>query len=399
MFTRLFKRDKKDKKKDEERASEKAGDKKRNNSTITQTQGLGAEEPQDKVTKADFESLSVLGKGSFAYVVLVRRVGTNNYYAMKVVNKQGLLEHNRYQDVFVERNVLSRINHPYLLKLYWTFQSERKLFFVMEYMPGGDLDKYMNSMPTKQLDLFTTKLYGAQIISAILCLHEHGVIYRDLKPENVLLSGEGHCVLADFGLSKDFYNKKDGAAISDDDMRANSFVGSPFYVAPDVLKQVEYTNAVDFWSFGVLLYRMLCGRAPFNGKSMKEVFDNILYSDLRFPSSVQLPPEAKDLISRLLVKDASRRIKGPDVKAHSFWTGINFDDVMAKKIKPPNWTPIPSVEQVMAERANGAGGGALAGKNPAQIVNTPLETSKLSARQQMLFKGFSCTADNHLSNT
>lgn len=158
----------------------------------------------------------------------------------------------------------------------------------MDYMPGGDLDKYMNSLPNRQLDLFTAKLYGEEILLAILCLHEHSVIYRDLKPENILLSAEGHCAIADFGLSKDFY--KEGEDVTDKDLRANSFVGSPFYVAPDVLRQREYTNAVDFWSFGILLYRMLCGRTPFNGKSMKEVFDNILYSDLRFPSSIQLSP-------------------------------------------------------------------------------------------------------------
>ncbi|KAH9599585.1 Protein kinase domain [Trypanosoma melophagium] len=390
MFARLFKKDKKDKKeKEEERSSEKGGDKKHNNHDKTVP-------PQEKVTREDFETIDILGKGSFAQVVLVRRVGTKDYYAMKVVNKQGLIEHNRYRDVFIERNVLSRINHPYLLKLYWTFQTEHKLFFVMEYMPGGDLDKYMNSIPSKQLDIFTAKLYGAEILSAILCLHEQSVIYRDLKPENILLTAEGHCVLADFGLSKDFYNEKDGADGVNKNMRANSFVGSPFYVAPDVLKQSEYTSAVDFWSFGILLYRMLCGRTPFNGKSMREVFDNILYSDLRFPSSVQLPSEAKDLISRLLVKDAGRRIKGPEVKAHPFWTGINFDEVMEKKVKPPKWTPIPPVDQILTERANAASGGSSSTKNPGNVVNTPAQTSQLNARQQQLFTGFSCTADSHL---
>ncbi|EKG02553.1 rac serine-threonine kinase, putative [Trypanosoma cruzi] len=390
MFLKLFKREKKEK--DEERSGEKASEKKAGNVNHTDKKAP----PQEKVTKDDFESLDVLGKGSFAYVVLVRRIGTNEYYAMKVVNKQGLLDHNRYRDVFVERNVLSRINHPYLLKLYWTFQSEHKLFFVMEYMPGGDLDKYMNNLPSKQFDLFTAKLYAAEILLALLFLHEHSVIYRDLKPENILLTGDGHCVLADFGLSKDFYNPKEGGDASTKDMRANSFVGSPFYVAPDVLKQNEYTNAVDFWSFGILLYRMLCGRTPFNGKSMREVFDNILYSDLRFPSSVQLPSEAKDLISRLLIKDANRRIKGPEIKAHLFWTGINFDEVMERKVKPPKWVPIPSPEQVMAERAK-AEGASISAKNPGQLVNTPAQSSQLNSRQQQLFTGFSCTADNHLN--
>lgn len=384
MFMKLFqKKDKKDK----EPSGSSSAPQKGNTPPPSQ--------PEEKVTKEDFESLDVLGKGSFAYVVLAKRIATGQYYAMKVVTKQGLLDHKRVQDVFTERNVLTRLSHPYLLKLHWTFQSDHKLFFVMDYMPGGDLDKYLNSQPNKLLEPFTARLYAAEVLSAILCLHEHGVIYRDLKPENILLSREGHCALADFGLSKDFH--KDGVEITNDDLRANSFVGSPFYVAPDVLKQKEYTLAVDFWSFGILLYRMLCGRAPFNGKSMKEVFDNILYSDLRFPSSVPVSPEAKDLISRLLTKDAAKRIKGPEVRAHPYWTGLSWDDLMAKRIKPPNWIPLPTVEELLASKAaNPQLHPQVSSKAPTQVVNTPAQSSQLAPNQQQLFGGFSCTADSHL---
>eukprot|EP00331_Platyophrya_macrostoma_P008945 CAMPEP_0176418766 /NCGR_PEP_ID=MMETSP0127-20121128/7656_1 /TAXON_ID=938130 /ORGANISM="Platyophrya macrostoma, Strain WH" /LENGTH=379 /DNA_ID=CAMNT_0017799133 /DNA_START=150 /DNA_END=1289 /DNA_ORIENTATION=- len=346
---------------------------------------------EEKVTKEDFESLDVLGKGSFAYVVLAKRIATGKYYAMKVVTKQGLLDHKRVQDVFTERNVLTRLTHPYLLKLHWTFQSEHKLFFVMDYMPGGDLDKYMNSQPNKLLDPFTARLYGAEVLSAILCLHDHNVIYRDLKPENILLSGDGHCALADFGLSKDLH--REGVDGNPDDMRANSFVGSPFYVAPDVLKQKEYTQAVDFWSFGILLYRMLCGRAPFNGKSMKEVFDNILYSDLRFPSSVAVAPEAKDLISRLLTKDASKRIRGNEVRQHPYWNGLSWDDLMMRKIKPPQWIPLPTVEEMLVAKQTNPPANPVSSKQPQQVVNTPATASQLAPTQQQLFGGFSCTAE------
>ncbi|CCW64302.1 unnamed protein product [Phytomonas sp. EM1] len=391
MFAKFFKKDKKDKKgkPDEKVASgrpnEQANEKKKDTSAIV---------PQEKLTKDDFESLDVLGKGSFAYVVLCRRISTNKYYAMKVVNKQGLLDQKRIQDVFTERNVLMRMGHPYLLKLHWTFQSEHKVFFVMDYMPGGDLDRYMNSVPNKQLDLFTAKLYGAEILLVLNYLHKNSVIYRDLKPENILLTREGHCTLADFGLSKDFLRQDQDD--SSQDMRANSFVGSPFYVAPDVLRRREYTNAIDYWSFGILLYRMLCGRTPFNGKSMKEVFDNILYSDLRFPSSVQLPLEAKDLISRLLVKDPNRRIKGPEIEAHPFWNGINFDDVMQKKIAPPKWTLLPTVEEMVAARSGGDETQPRT-KNTQQLVNTPSHVSELNSTEQQLFGGFTCTAESHLN--
>jgi serine/threonine protein kinase len=395
MFKKLF--GKSDKEKEEKKAKAAAAAA----SGAARPETPASPSKEEKLTKDDFESLDVLGKGSFAHVVLAKRTSTGKYYAMKVVTKQGLLDHKRVGDVFTERNVLTRSNHPYLLKLHWTFQSEHKLFFVMDYMPGGDLDKYMNSQPSKALDLFTSKLYGAEILLSILYLHEHGVIYRDLKPENILLSAEGHCALADFGLSKDFH--KEGQNLSDEDLRANSFVGSPFYVAPDVLKQKEYTIAVDFWSFGILLFRMLCGRPPFSGRSMKEVFDNILFSDLRFPSSVQLSPEAKDLISRLLTKDAAKRIKGAEVKAHPFWQGIDFDDVMAKRVAPPSWVPLPTVEQMLAAKAGQpppqsvvANNAKEPPKQPGQVVNTLPGSSALQPGQQKLFEDFSCTADNAL---
>jgi serine/threonine protein kinase len=229
-----------------------------------------------------------------------------------------------------------------------------------------------------------------EVLLAILCLHEHGVIYRDSKPENILLSAEGHCALADFGLSKDF--NKEAAEGPEQELRANSFVGSPFYVAPDVLKQKEYSQAVDFWSFGILLYRMLCGRCPFNGKNMKEVFDNILYSELRFPSSVTLAPEAKDLISRLLIKDAAKRIKGPEVKGHPFWADMSFDDVMKKKVRPPHWTPLPPPEEVIRMRQENPPAVPVSSKQPVEVVNTPAQSKQIAPIEQTKFEGFSCDA-------
>lgn len=368
----------------------------------------GAPEPELKATKEDFESLDLLGKGSFAKVVLARHIATKKYYAMKIVTKQGLLDHKRVKDVFTEKSILFRASHPFLLKLHYTFQSEHKLFFVMDYMPGGDLDKYMNAQPNKMLDFNTARLYGAQVLLAIMYLHEHAVIYRDLKPENILLSAQGNCVLADFGLSKDFHTE--GVDDADQAMRATSFVGSPFYVSPDVLKQKEYTSAVDFWSFGILLYRMLCGRPPFSGRNMKEVFDNIMFTDLRFPSSIPVSPEAKDLISKLLVKDAAKRAKGPEVRAHPFWSGLNFDDVLALKILPASWRPVPTVEEMLARKgaqqqaaAQAPPPAAQPGAKPAEhkeqpkdVVMTPANAQGLPTQQQELFVGFSHTADSAL---
>lgn len=398
FFKGIFKKDKKDK---EDKKEKKDKDSHSHHSSTASSTPSSSNVPE-KVTKDDFESLDILGKGSFAHVVLARRISTGKYYAMKVVNKQGLLENKRERDVFTERNVLSRSTHPYLLKLHHTFQSEHKLFFVMDYMPGGDLDKYLNAQPNKLLDPDTSRLYAAEIFLAISYLHDDGVIYRDLKPENILLDREGHCALADFGLSKDFH--REGQDLSNEDMRANSFVGSPFYVSPDVLKQKEYSTAVDFWSFGILLYRMLCGRPPFSGRNMKEVFDNILFSDLRFPSSVPVAPEARDLISKLLIKDAHKRITAREIEKHPYWTGLDWKAVYNRQVRPMRWTILPTVEEMLAARARHQAANpqppAQPGKEapkPQQVVNTPAAASQLQPNQQQMFQGFSCTAENVLA--
>ena len=275
--------------------------------------GSSPEVGQEKVTKDDFDSLKLLGKGSFAKVVLVRKKDNRKIFAMKVIVKESVLQHQRVQDVFTERGVLLRSNHPFLCKLHWTFQSEHKLFFIMDYYHGGDLDGHLNRQPNKKVKPSTGRLYSAEVLLALMYLHENGIIYRDLKPENILMGADGHPCLSDFGLSKDF-----GAYSLDDDARTASFVGSPYYVAPDVLRQKQYTSAIDWWSFGILLFRMLVSRPPFlgmstfwfwlcnkrccgvcccfysllsfsppppshnAGSSMKQVFDNILYQELRF---------------------------------------------------------------------------------------------------------------------
>jgi serine/threonine protein kinase len=344
--------------------------------------------PQETVTREDFEEIEVLGKGSFARVVLVKKRNSNNeFFAMKVIDKKTILEHKRTRDAFIERDVMRRLPHPYLLHLHYTFQTEHKLFFVVDYMPGGDLDKYLNSQPNKAVDLPTTQLYGAQVFLALKHLHRNGVIYRDLKPENILLNHAGHCVIADFGLSKDF-----GSSV--DQMMAQSFVGSPFYVAPDVLRQKEYTNAIDFWSFGILLYRMLYGRPPVSGRTMKEVFDNIMTKDFTYPTpGVPGDEGARDLISKLLVKDPARRAGVAEVEASPFWTGLNLADVEAVRVLPPRWVPLPPTEVLVQQRAAARPAGAApapaaSSTRPVDVTHTAAGTAPLSAAQQAQFEAF-----------
>ena len=352
--------------------------------------------PAPKLSRDDFEDIDVLGKGTFAVVVLAKRKGTEDYFALKVIDKKKVLDQKRQRDAFIERDVMARLPHPYVLRLHATFQSEHKLFFVVDYMPGGDFDKYLNTIQNKAVDYETAQLYSAQIFLAIKFLHDNGVIYRDLKPENILMSREGHLVLADFGLSKDFGEESDN-------MVAASFVGSPFYVSPDVLKQRPYTEAVDFWSFGILMYRMLYGRTPFTGRTMKEVFDSIMLKEVTFPTSYVVPNDghARDLILKLLQKDPAKRINALGIAQHPFWTGVDFEAILHKKVIPKQWKPLPTasehVRNLQAQQGAQPAVQAAPAKpkpNPTDVTHTaPKDAVQLSDKQQGEFNKFTATAD------
>eukprot|EP01062_Namystynia_karyoxenos_P007068 TRINITY_DN1248_c0_g1_i2.p1 TRINITY_DN1248_c0_g1~~TRINITY_DN1248_c0_g1_i2.p1 ORF type:complete len:407 (+),score=130.80 TRINITY_DN1248_c0_g1_i2:235-1455(+) len=356
----------------------------------------GHRDPDDlgeRVTKDDFEICRLLGKGSFAKVLLVKKKDTGKVYAMKVVIKESVMEHQRVQDVFTERGVLLRLNHPFLCKLHYCFQSDHKLFFVMDYYNGGDLDSYLNRQQSKKLPRSTAQLYGAEILLALQHLHANGIVYRDLKPENVLLGSDGHPCLTDFGLAKDF-----GAFDLSSDDRTASFVGSPFYVAPDVLRQRQYNNSVDYWSFGVLLFRMMVGRPPFLGRSMQDVFQNILYQELRFSQSNPIDEQAMSMIGQLLEKDPAKRATGEVVKRHPFWSGLDWDLVYEKHYTPAGWQP-PDDQDVAADAASSAPvaaepGQARAGsaESPMGIAATPAGQGPLGHAAQELFAGFTFTA-------
>uniref|UniRef100_A0A7S1NSP2 Protein kinase domain-containing protein n=1 Tax=Eutreptiella gymnastica TaxID=73025 RepID=A0A7S1NSP2_9EUGL len=336
-----------------------------------------------KPTKDDFEFIAQLGKGAFGKVVLVRKKDTGAEYAMKVVFKQNVLDHGRVQDLFSERSVLRRSKHPFICKLEYTFQSEHKLFFVMEYLQGGDLDTLLNSMEGKRFDEPTAQFYAAEVWMALQYLHENVIIYRDLKPENILLSEEGHACLSDFGLSKDFRDSGDGQD------RANSFVGSPFYVSPDVLRQKKYGKEVDWWSFGILLFRMLSGAVPFKGSNIRAVFDAILHGALSFSQFPWLTAPAKDLITRCLNKDEKLRITGPEIQAHPFFEGMDWDKLYKKQIPPP---PAHRAHEEKRKKASGA----LAPTTIEEISKSP--GVGLGQSQQKLFMGFSyqCPNQGHL---
>jgi serine/threonine protein kinase len=331
------------------------------------------EEKKEKLTRDDFEDLTPLGRGSFAKVVLSRNKKNNQLYALKIVEKQTILQQHRERDAFIERNIMRRVENPFILKLHATFQTEHKLFFVMDYMGGGDFDKYLNAQANKAVDYDTARLYAAETYLALKCLHDANIIYRDLKPENILMSRDGHIVLADFGLSKDFgeQGSPDGPNL------AQSFVGSPYYVSPDVLRQQKYDKSVDFWSFGILIYRMLYGCTPFVGSTMKQVFDAILTQPVQFPpAGVENDAIAKDLILRLLERDPAKRLKSAEIEAHPYWkAGLGWAEmplasVLAMQVAPKRW--VPPAAAATAPAPTGTPG-------PAPVPVATSEASKAAA--------------------
>ncbi|KAL9880196.1 uncharacterized protein LOC119644546 isoform X1 [Glossina fuscipes] len=276
----------------------------------------------------DFHFLAVLGKGSFGKVLLAELRDTTYYYAVKCLKKDVVLEDDDVDSTLIERKVLALgTKHPYLCHLFCTFQTESHLFFVMEYLNGGDLMFHI-----QESGRFTeerARFYGAEIISGLKFLHKKGIIYRDLKLDNVLLDYEGHVRIADFGMCKlQIYLDK----------TADSFCGTPDYMAPEIIKGEKYNQNVDWWSFGVLLYEMLIGQSPFSGCDEDELFWSICNEIPWFP--VYISAEATCILKGLLEKDYTKRVgshysPAGDICGHIFFRPIDWILLEKRQIEPP----------------------------------------------------------------
>ncbi|XP_075232869.1 AKT serine/threonine protein kinase [Lycorma delicatula] len=280
-----------------------------------------------KVTFENFEFLKVLGKGTFGKVVLCREKTTSRLYAIKILKKEVIIQKDEVAHTLTENRVLRTTSHPFLISLKYSFQTADRLCFVMEYVNGGEL--FFHLSRERMFPEDRTRFYGAEIISALGYLHEEGIIYRDLKLENLLLDKDGHIKIADFGLCKEdvYYGRT-----------TKTFCGTPEYLAPEVLEDNDYGRAVDWWGVGVVMYEMMCGRLPFYNCDHDVLFTLILMEEVRFPRTIS--NEARGLLSGLLIKDPNRRLGGgPDdaqeIKTHTFFSSINWNDLYHKKIPPP----------------------------------------------------------------
>ncbi|XP_032881088.1 ribosomal protein S6 kinase alpha-5-like [Amblyraja radiata] len=294
---------------------------------------------RERVGLENFELLKVLGTGAYGKVFLVRKISghdTNKLYAMKVLKKATIVQKAKTTEhIKTERQVLEHIRQsPFLVTLHYAFQTDTKLHLILDYVNGGELFTHLY-----QREHFTeeeVQIYTGEIVLALEHLHKLGIIYRDIKLENILLDGDGHIVLTDFGLSKEF--------VTDEDEKTYSFCGTIEYMAPEIIQggRNGHDKAVDWWSLGVLVYELLTGASPFTvdgaKNSQSEISRRILKNDP--PFSAEIGPTAKNLIQKLLVKDPKRRLgSGPTgaakIKLHAFFQGLNWTDLATKSIEPP----------------------------------------------------------------
>lgn len=284
-----------------------------------------------KMTSDDFEPMLCLGKGSFGTVLLVRHVPTGKLYAQKQFRKASITVHKKLvEQTKTERTILESVNrHPFVVKLFYAFQDHEKLYLILEYAEGGEL--FTHLAMERMFDEDVAAFYMAEMVLALEHLHQNvGVIYRDLKPENCLLDKDGHLLLTDFGLSK---------ISADDEARCDSSKGTYEYMAPEVIRGTPYGKACDWWSLGALGYDLLTGSPPFQANNHAKIQEKIVKQKLSLPYF--LGPDAKDLLTRLLRKDPSKRLGYhmpkdlQTIKKHRFFRKIDWKALEARRLPAP----------------------------------------------------------------
>ncbi|XP_030584590.1 protein kinase C delta type-like isoform X2 [Archocentrus centrarchus] len=280
--------------------------------------------PQVRLSLNQLLFHKVLGKGSFGKVMLAELKGQGVYFAVKVLKKDVVLMDDDVECTMVEKRVLALAwQNPFLTHLCATFQSKEHLFFVMEYLNGGDLMFHIQDKG--RFDINRATFYAAEIVVGLQFLHSKGIIYRDLKLDNVMLDKDGHIKIADFGMCKENVFG---------DVKASTFCGTPDYIAPEILCGQKYTFSVDWWSFGVLVYEMLIGQSPFQGDDEDELFESIRSDVPHYPRWIS--KESKSLLELLFERDPTRRLGVVgDVRAHSFFRTINWVTLEKRQVEPP----------------------------------------------------------------
>ncbi|MGH0135686.1 UNVERIFIED_CONTAM: hypothetical protein FKN15_057901 [Acipenser sinensis] len=356
-----------------------------NNSSETGSRKVSKKDNQSKNSDAeqklgigDFTFLQVLGKGSFGKVMLAKQKGCEQVFAVKVLKKDIILQDDDVECTMTEKRVLSMAgSHPYLTQLFCCFQTPDRLFFVMEFVNGGDLMFHIQK--SRKFEEPRARFYTAQITSALMFLHERGIIYRDLKLDNVLLDRDGHCKLADFGMCKEGIFEG---------VETGTFCGTPDYIAPEILQEMLYGPSVDWWALGVLLYEMLSGHAPFEAENEDDLFESILNEEISY--AAWLSQDSVDILKAFLTKNPSRRLgcvpsQGGEsvIPLHPFFREIDWELLNRRQLEPPFKPRIKSPQDVNNFDPD------FTKEEPAL---TPIEDTMIQMLNQDEFKHFSFTS-------
>lgn len=277
----------------------------------------------------DFQIMRTLGTGSFGRVHLVRSVHNHRYYAIKVLKKAQVIKMKQVEHTNDERRMLKLVEHPFLIRMWGTFQDSRNLFMIMDYIEGGELFSLLRK--SQRFPNPVAKFYSAEVILALEYLHSHNIIYRDLKPENILLDRNGHIKLTDFGFAKEV------------ETVTWTLCGTPDYIAPEVITTKPYNKSIDWWSLGILIFEMLAGFTPFYDHTPMKTYEKILIGKVHYPNHFH--PDVIDLLSKLITSDLTRRLgnlqNGPeDIRNHIWFSEVVWEKLLLKDIETPYEPPI-----------------------------------------------------------
>ncbi|KNB46108.1 kinase [Blastocystis sp. subtype 4] len=284
----------------------------------------------------DFEVQAVLGRGGYGKVLHVYNAKTHCYYAMKVLKKDELVRRRQVSRTKVERLILERADFPFITRLYYAYQTPYRLYMIMDFMQCGDLFTHLSRFGVFSEE--RTRLYMAEIVLALEHLHNMGIIFRDLKPENVLLGADGHIKLTDFGLSR-YYNINLDEKRHISEMRSYSYCGTEQYMAPEMLLRRPHTEAIDWWALGILMCECLTGYHPFQGHSHHQTLNNIM-NNMVPPRIRGVSMDARSLILRLLERDPAKRLGSDEagvagIKTHPFFASLDWNAVLRREVRVP----------------------------------------------------------------
>ncbi|XP_056265159.1 serine/threonine-protein kinase N1 isoform X2 [Pseudoliparis swirei] len=340
---------------------------------------VGSKQRKGPLSLQDFRLIAVLGRGHFGKVLLSEYKKTGTMFAIKALKKGDIVARDEVESLMCEKRIFEVVNlshHPFLVNLFACFQTPEHVCFVMEYTAGGDLMMHIHT------NVFTEPravFYAACVVLGLQFLHDHKIVYRDLKLDNLLLDTDGYVKIADFGLCKE------GMGFGD---RTSTFCGTPEFLAPEVLTDASYTRAVDWWGLGVLIYEMLVGESPFPGDDEEEVFDSIVNDEVRYPRF--LSTEAIGIMRRLLRRNPERRLgsgekDAEEVKKQPFFRNVDWEALLQRKAPPPFIPSIVGKEDVSNFDEEFT--------TEAPALTPPRERRVLSRKDQDGFRDFDYVSD------